>query len=294
MGPPERFSEFKQIEVDSPDGLDNKDYPPTMLRNDTAGAKAAMFALKGSTYVPPVFAWKHPVAVTSIGFVTDLSLGESSSGTAWLGTVLTDSLYRYPLAADGSGFNLSGGLSDKVDDNTAKGDVGESADYVVGTGFGVVTHIVMAPDHLLYVSSISAGAVYRIGPVTAVGGETSSSAPPATGSAPASASAVVSAPPSATAAGVDVTIATDADGELKFVPGSVEVPAGAHVRLVFENRATVPHNLTLGDPIKVATSTIVAPGTSETIEFTAPAPGTYQFACTLHPGMAGTFTVTPG
>ena len=62
------------------------------------------------------------------------------------------------------------GLNDRVDDNTEKGDVGESAKYVVGTGFGVVTGIVHAPDGLLYVSSISAGAVYRIGPADTVGG----------------------------------------------------------------------------------------------------------------------------
>jgi glucose/arabinose dehydrogenase/plastocyanin len=280
MGPPERFTEFKQIEVDSPDGLDNKDYPPTMLASEPGGAQERMFELEGSTYVPPVFAWKHPVAVTSIALVTDGSLGDSSTGTAWLGTVLTDSLLRYPLKADGSGFDLSGGLADKVDDNTAKGDVGESADYVVGTGFGVVTDIVLAPDHLLYVSSISAGAVYRIGPVAAIGG-----GPSAVPSAPASAPA---------GAVVEITVGTDTGGELRFDPATVEVAAGAHVRLTFENRATVPHNLTFGDPIKAATATIVAPGTSETIEFVAPAAGTYHFMCTLHPGMSGTLQVVAG
>jgi plastocyanin len=249
-----------------------------------------MFELDGSTYVPPVFAWKHPVAVTSIGFVTDDSLGQSSTGTAWLGTVLTDSLYRYPLTADGSGFDLTGGLADKVDDNTAKGDIGESADYVVGTGFGVVTDIVLGPDHRLYVSSISGGAVYRIAPAGSIGGSPSP-APSAPATPPASSPA---SPPASTGAAVEITVATDTGSELRFDPVDVQVQAGAQVRLTFENRSTVPHNLTFADPIKAATATIVAAGTSETIEFVAPAPGSYQFHCTLHPGMSGTLTVVAG
>jgi len=36
----------------------------------------------------------------------------------------------------------------------------------------------------------------------------------------------------------------------------------------------------------------VAPGASETLQFTAPAPGDYPFVCTLHPGMDGVLTVT--
>ena len=283
IGPPERFAEFKQIEMDSEDGLDNKDFPPDQLAADADEAQRRMFVLEGSTYVPPVFAWKHPVAVTSIAFVTDDSLGASSADTAWLGTVLTDSLLRYPLAADGSGFDFAGdtGLSDRVDDNTEKGDVGESAKYVVGTGFGVVTGIVHAPDRMLYVSSITAGAVYRIGPADTVGG--ASPAP--------TASAEPSTAPSSAA---EVTVGTDTGAELKFDPAEVTVQAGADVRLTFENRSTVPHNLTFQGPPSVATATVVAAGASETLEFTAPDAGEYPFVCTLHPGMGGTMLVEGG
>jgi glucose/arabinose dehydrogenase/plastocyanin len=284
IGPPERFAEFKQIESDSEDGMDNRDFPPDQLAANADEAQQRMFVLEGSSYVPPVFAWKHPVAVTSIAFVTDESLGATSANTAWLGTVLTDSLYRYPLAADGSGFDFAGdaGLNDRVDDNTEKGDVGESAEYVVGTGFGVVTGIVHAPDGLLYVSSISAGAVYRIGPADAVGGASP---------APTAASSPSSAPSGET---FEITVGTDTGAELRFEPGEVSLPAGADVRLTFENRSTVPHNLTFQGPPNVATSTIVAAGASETLEFKAPDAGEYAFVCTLHPGMAGTLLVEGG
>ena len=280
MGPPERFAEFKQLESDSPDGMDNPDFPPDKLAANVDEARDRMLVLDGSEYVAPVFAWKYPVAVTSIGFVTDDSLGESSTDTAWLGTVLTDSLYRYPLAADGSGYELANdtGLSDRVDDNAQKGDVGESADYVVGQGFGVVTGIVQAPDGLVYVASLSGGAVYRIGPAGSVG-----SPAPTPGQAEPTASAQADV--------VEITVVTDTGTSLLFDPGDVTVPAGAEVTLTFENRSTVPHNLTFGDPINVATATIVQPGASETVTFTAPEAGSYEFVCTLHPGMSGTLIV---
>ena len=281
MGPPERFDEYRQIETDSEDGTDNPDVPPDQLAETADEAQSRFYELEGSQYVAPAFSWKFPVAVTSIAFVTDDALGESSVNSAWMGTVLTDSLYRYPLADDGSGFDFAGdeGLSDLVDDNAQKGDVGESGDYVVGSGFGVVTHILQAPDGFLYVSSITNGAVYRIGPADEVGG---APAPGATAGASASA-----------AAGdvVDITVGTDDGTKLLFDPAEISVPAGSTVRLTFVNESTVPHNLTFGDPIDAATATIVQPGAEETIEFTAPDAGEYTFVCTLHPGMEGTLVV---
>jgi plastocyanin len=93
---------------------------------------------------------------------------------------------------------------------------------------------------------------------------------------------------------VEITIGTDTGAELKFDPAELTVQAGADVRVTFENRASVPHNLTFEAPLNVATSTVVAPGTSEALQFTAPAVGEYPFVCTLHPGMAGTIIVVAG
>jgi plastocyanin len=90
---------------------------------------------------------------------------------------------------------------------------------------------------------------------------------------------------------VEITVGTDTGAELRFEPGEISVPAGSDVRLTFENRSTVPHNLTFQGPPNVATATVVAPGTSETLEFKAPDVGEYAFVCTLHPGMGGTLVV---
>ena len=283
MGPLARFDEYRQIEVDSEDGTDNPDVPPELLAEDADAAQLRFVQLEGSSFVDPIFAWKHPVAVTSIGFMTDDALGESSTNTAWLGTVLTDSLYRYPLTDDGTGFDFADdpGLSDFVDDNSQKGDLGESADYVVGTGFGTITHIVPSSDGALFVVSLTGGAVYRI---SAAGSEAPATAAPAP----------VASPGASSAAGgevVEITIGTDTGTALLFDPLEATVPAGATVRLTFTNDSTVPHNLTFGAPINAATANIVDPGAEETIEFTAPEAGEYQFVCTLHPGMEGTLTV---
>lgn len=130
------------------------------------------------------------------------------------------------------------------------------------------------------------------------GATTPTTAPTAPAIAPPSASqeAAPTAAASAPLSGgpVELTAGTDTDTELKFDPAGLTVKAGADVRVTFENRASVPHNLTFEAPISVATATVVAPGTSDAVEFVAPAAGEYAFVCTLHPGMEGTLIVEAG
>jgi plastocyanin len=90
---------------------------------------------------------------------------------------------------------------------------------------------------------------------------------------------------------VPLTIGTDTGSALLFDPTSVTAPAGATLAVTFENRSLVPHNLTFEAPISEGTATVVDAGASETIDFTAPDPGTYAYVCTLHPGMEGTLRV---
>lgn len=132
--------------------------------------------------------------------------------------------------------------------------------------------------------------------ISACGGGSSSTSTPATtppGSSqePAASGSTATAPSGEI---VDITVGTDTGAALKFEPGEVSVPAGADVRLTFEDRSTVPHNLTFQGPPNVATATIVAAGASETLQFTAPEAGDYAFVCTLHPGMGGKLVVDAG
>lgn len=93
------------------------------------------------------------------------------------------------------------------------------------------------------------------------------------------------------AGGTTITIGTDTGANLKFDPATAEAPANSPVKLVFNNKSTQPHNLSFQQGISAKTADSVAPGASETIQFTTPAAGTYKWVCTIHPGMEGTLTV---
>jgi plastocyanin len=155
---------------------------------------------------------------------------------------------------------------------------------------------------LMACSSPGASSAWSYGPSLAPAASGSAAPGSAAASAPASPSVVPSAPASAvpsagsgapSGAVTKVTIGTKTGAELEFDPDDVKVPTGVTVSITFENRASVPHNLTFKAPINAATEPVVAPGTSATLEFTAPAPGEYAWACTIHPGMQGKLEVEP-
>ena len=93
--------------------------------------------------------------------------------------------------------------------------------------------------------------------------------------------------------GVTITVGTDSDAALLFVPRTVEAPANTPVRLIFNNTSTQPHNLLIPAPISAKTKLIVSAGATDTIEFITPAPGKYRFVCSVHEdeGMVGTLQV---
>ncbi|MEA2576627.1 MAG: Cupredoxin-like domain [Chloroflexota bacterium] len=152
-------------------------------------------------------------------------------------------------------------------------------------------------------SSPGASSAWSYGPSLAPAASGSAAPSAAASSAAPSPSVVPSAPasPVASAGGsaapsgavTKLTIGTKTGAELEFDPDSAKVPTGVTVSITFENRATLPHNLTFKAPINAATDPVVAPGTSATIEFTAPAPGMYAWACTIHPVMQGKLEVDP-
>lgn len=163
QGPAERFEDYVQLETDSADGLDVPSWPPSNFAPDAAAAQDAMLQLPGMTFAPPVLSFVHPPALTAIGFSDD-RLGTSSAQAMWVGTVLSDALLRFPVSDDGLSLELEGPLADRVVDNTAKGDLAESDEHVVGTGFGVVTDIEQGADGALYIVSLDAGVIRRLTP----------------------------------------------------------------------------------------------------------------------------------
>lgn len=81
--------------------------------------------------------------------------------------------------------------------------------------------------------------------------------------------------------------------EFKYTPNAITAKIGQMVTIVFSNNGTIPHNLTL-EGLGIATQTI-NPGQTATIQFAAPAAGTYTFYCSIDShrnlGLTGTLTV---
>jgi plastocyanin len=77
---------------------------------------------------------------------------------------------------------------------------------------------------------------------------------------------------------------------IAFSPTSVTVKSGAQVTITLANQDSfVPHNLNV---LGVKANDCTGPCTSS-VSFTAPAPGSYTFQCSIHPSMTGTLVVVP-
>jgi plastocyanin len=129
-------------------------------------------------------------------------------------------------------------------------------------------------------------------PRVAAAGPAGIVAAPGVAPAPAAAPAV----PGAKATDLKIT-ATD----LKFTPPTLQAKAGQPVRVTFENKGVIEHDLTFpaipSDKPAGSLKSVAKPGQTTTLEFTPTTPGTYEYVCTIpghkEAGMKGTITVTP-
>ncbi len=120
-----------------------------------------LHVIPGSAYSDPEFSWLQTVAPTAILFPIGSSLGTAYDEVALVGDNNTGQIYRFPLNATRTAFDLSafGGLQDLVADSATERDL-----VRFGSGFGAVTDLKISPDGDVYVVSIGNGAVYRIEP----------------------------------------------------------------------------------------------------------------------------------
>ena len=124
---------------------------------DPQNAPGDLAVLTGSVYADPKFSFVNPIGITSLQFLAGSNLGETYLDTVLTGNANTGELHRFRLNAARNGFVLSGALADLVADSAA-----ERAPLLFGQGFGVVSDMTRGPDGAIYVTSLSAGTIYRI------------------------------------------------------------------------------------------------------------------------------------
>ena len=70
--------------------------------------------------------------------------------------------------------------------------------------------------------------------------------------------------------------------EYSFNPSRIEIEGGKRVRLVFQNRGTVPHNLEVECPgLPEYKTRTINPGQEDYVEFNVPSSGVCEFYCDL-------------
>ena len=168
MGPIDRVAEYKAIETTlAPRDLQQLRFSPALLPDTPDEARARLFMLPGAHYDDPEFSWKWAIAPAAIGFLRGNGLGAEYANDLFVGasrtTMLDGYLLRLDLSSDRQSIATGDPrLADKVADNTAKFDAGESERLVFGSGFGIGTDIQTGPNGNLYVVSLSNGVVYEI------------------------------------------------------------------------------------------------------------------------------------
>ena len=167
MGPLSRLQQYKAIETTEEDqDLQQLRWPPTRIADTQAEALSRLFVLPGSSFSDPEFSWKFAVAPAGIGFLNGNGLGPQYNGDLFVGfsvpAPLGGPLMHFDLTGDRRGVAVSGpGLADLVDDNAEEHEFTESAGFVIGRDFGIITDIETG-NGSLFVVSLSKGTVYEI------------------------------------------------------------------------------------------------------------------------------------
>jgi hypothetical protein len=137
-----------------------------MSRDPEGDNETDLFSLRRSRYSDPEFSWFESIGVTGMAFVDSLELGREYENNLFVGDYVFGNLSRFELnkRRDGLDFALLEDLRDKVADNA-----NERNDVRLGTDFGSISDVRTGPDGLLYVLSISDGAIYVVHRVVEIG-----------------------------------------------------------------------------------------------------------------------------
>jgi glucose/arabinose dehydrogenase len=167
MGPSDRVTQYKQIETTNVDAegfpnLQQFRWGPERIADSQAEALARLYVLPGSQYSEPEYSWVHVMAPAAIGFLSSDALGPQWNGDLFVGFSVNDD----PLGGGLMAFEINGTrdaiVGDIVADNSTFHDPSANQTHIVGTGFGVVTEILTAPNGNLLVVSLDQGKLLEV------------------------------------------------------------------------------------------------------------------------------------
>lgn len=167
MGPVSRLAQYKEIEVERRNSLQQNRWPPSNIADSPEEALSRLFMVPGAHYSDPEFSWKYEVGPAGVGFVTGRALGPQYDGALVMGgsTARLEEGHLFLMRLTGNRETIAVDdprLQDRVADNLDKWDLTESESLLFGTGFGIATDVQTGPDGDLYVVSLTHGSVYEI------------------------------------------------------------------------------------------------------------------------------------
>ena len=172
MGPASRVAQYRQIETTSLHGetfpnLQQFRWGPERIATTSAEALSRLLMLPGAHYKDPEFSWKYVIAPAGLGFMNGRGLGPQFDGDMFMGLAvplpLGGPLLHMQLTGNRQKIGVDNpALEDRVDDNADFNTLTESASFIIGRDFGIVTDIHTGPNGNLFVVSISKGAVYEV------------------------------------------------------------------------------------------------------------------------------------
>jgi len=125
--------------------------------------------IEGYTYSDPEFSWEKTIAPTGLDFANSEQF-QKYNDSLFVGDCNLGNLYKFRLNEERTGFVFNdSNLKDKVvnmiylDGETPTHEPMD--DIIFGTNFGCITDVEFGPDGLLYVVSITDGAIYKIQPI---------------------------------------------------------------------------------------------------------------------------------
>jgi uncharacterized protein (TIGR03118 family) len=174
------IAEFKSIELRlSPNGPQQTRWSSQRIPDTAEQALSRLVMLPGAHYNPAVFSVRAEDPPAGLNFLSSSALGPQYQNALFegeardfltapgpLGEEFDGALFVFHPNMDRTGLDFGGDpnirTSDNVFQNFRDFDLNGDTSFLFGTGFGIVTGIVTAPNGNLYVVSETKGAVYEI------------------------------------------------------------------------------------------------------------------------------------